>query len=133
MSASWTSCICNQPELLRGASSNLDKVQLHGLKGLKQWGEWVAGAQLYYLYAEIYFTGAVSQPLIVNPVCSGFLYKKSTGVCQQDRFYTLEMRERERDRERSFILSMPLHQHSAHIAFISDLATILCLHSFFLF
>lgn len=60
-------------------------------------------------------------------------YKKSTGVCQQDRFYTLEMREREHDRERSFILSMPLHQHSDHIAFISDLATILCLHSFSLF
>lgn len=60
-------------------------------------------------------------------------YKKSAGVCQEDRFYTLEMRERERDRERSFILSMPLHQHSDHIAFISDLATILCLHSFFLF
>lgn len=60
-------------------------------------------------------------------------YKKSAGVCQQDRFYTLEMRERDRDRERSFILSMPPHQHSDHIAFISDLATILCLHPFFLF
>lgn len=67
------------------------------------------------------------------PFVPVFRYKKSARVCQQDRFYTLEMRGWERDRERSFILSMPLHQHSDHIAFISDPATLLCLYSSFLF
>lgn len=38
VSTSWTSCVCNQPKWLREASSNLAKVQLHGLKGLKKWG-----------------------------------------------------------------------------------------------
>ena len=130
--ASQTSLICHQPELLREEFSNLDQVQFHGLKSIKKCGR--MGGSCWALSLGMYLSqGLCHHHWLWIPFVPVLRYEKSTRVCQQDSFYALEMRGREQDRERSFILSMPLHQHSDHIAFISDPATLLCLYSSFFF
>lgn len=52
VSTSRTSCICNQPKLLREASSDLDIVQLHGLKvtfSPKKWGRMLSPSLSNYI------------------------------------------------------------------------------------
>lgn len=71
-------------------------------------------------------------PLTVNPVCSSVgIWKESKSVSTGQILHTGN--KKERAQQRSFILSMALHQNSDHIPFISDPATLLCLYSSFSF
>lgn len=96
----------------------------------KSKGEWKAAAELFL--GKFLSEGLCHHHWLWILFVPVLQYKNSVRVCQQDRFYILEMRGRERDSGRSFILSMP-HQHSDHIAFISDPTTLLRLPSSFLF
>lgn len=95
----------------------------------KSEGEWEAAAESFL--GKFLSQGLCHHRLWI-PFVPVLRYKNGVRACQQDRFRTLEMRGRERDSGRSFILPMP-HQHSDHIAFISDPTSLLCLCASFSF
>lgn len=103
----------------------MDKVLFRELECLEKWGR--TKSSCWAPPSSKCLSKGLS-PLTVNPVCSSVvIWKESKSVSTGQILHTGN--KKEKAQQRSFILSMALHQNSDHIPFISDPATLLCLSS----